>query len=43
MTTERYELRTGALCATLGVLLAVGAAMLGPMDLDPHDLEAVLE
>jgi hypothetical protein len=42
MIEERTILRIGGLSAMLGVVLAVIAAMLGPMNLDSQDIPAVL-
>jgi hypothetical protein len=43
MNEEHKLLRTGSVCAMLGVTLATGSAMLGPMDLDSHNIITVLE
>jgi hypothetical protein len=41
MSEDRELDRIGGACAMLGVAVGVAAAMLGPMDLDSHDIQAV--
>jgi hypothetical protein len=43
VSEERELDRIGGVCAMLGVAVGVAAAMLGPMDLDSHDIQAVLQ
>lgn len=42
-TKEQSVYRIGGLCAMLGVLFGVIFAMLGPMNLDSHDMPSVLQ
>lgn len=43
MSEERDLERIGGVCAMLGVVAAVAGAMLGPMNVDSHDIQAVLQ